>query len=313
MAETGIVIVTYFSEAEIGPCLDAALRTGADIVVVDNGSADGTVAEVVRRGVRLIANPSNRGFAAAVNQGFAALDSTYVLLLNPDAVLRQGLDEMRAACRLPRAAGAGGLLLGADGKPQTGFMVRGLPTPAALVLEALLLNRIFPGNPVNRRYRGWGLDYSRRMTVEQPAGAFLMIRRPVWEELGGFDERFYPLWFEDVDFCRRAVDRGYLWYYEPQAVAAHVGAHSILKITVEMRRVYWYRSLLRYSAGHFRPAAVRVVCLAVLVGSFLRVLAESACRGSLKPWAAYGEIARLAGRCLLTGWRDEVAVSGPES
>jgi hypothetical protein len=313
MAETGIVIVTYFSEAEIGPCLDAALRTDADIVVVDNGSADGTVAEALRRGVRLIANPSNRGFAAAVNQGFAALDSTYVLLLNPDAVLRQGLDELRVACRLPRAAGAGGLLLGADGKPQAGFMVRRLPTPAALALEALLLNRIFPGNPVNRRYRGWGLDYSRRMTVEQPAGAFLMIRRPVWEELGGFDERFYPLWFEDVDFCRRAVDRGYLWYYEPQAVAAHAGAHSILKITVEMRRVYWYRSLLRYSAGHFRPAAVRLVCLAVLVGSFLRVLAESACSRSLKPWAAYGEIARLAGRCLLSGWRDEVAISGPAS
>jgi len=313
MAETGIVVVTYFSEAEIGPCLDAALRTGADIVVVDNGSADGTVAEAARRGVRVIANRSNRGFAAAVNQGFASLDSTYVLLLNPDAILRQGLDALRAACDLPRAAGAGGLLLGPDGKPQVGFMVRCLPSPAALVLEALLLNRIWSANPVNRRYRGLGLDYSKRMTVEQPAGAFLMIRRTVWEELGGFDERFYPLWFEDVDFCRRVTDRGYLWYYEPQAVAVHAGAHSIPKITVEMRRVYWYRSLLRYAAGHFGPAALRVVCLAVLAGSFVRALAESALDWSLKPWAAFGKIARLAGRCLLFGWRDEVVVSGSAS
>ena len=313
MAETGIVIVTYFSEAEIGPCLDAVLHEDAEIVVVDNGSSDGTIAEVARRGVRLIANPSNRGFAAAVNQGFAAFDATYVLLLNPDAVLRQGLDALRAACDLPRAAGAGGLLLGADGRPQVGFMVRGLPTPAALVLEVLLLNRIWPANPVNRRYRGWGLDYSRRMTVEQPAGAFLMIRRPVWEELGGFDERYYPLWFEDVDFCRRAVDRGYSWYYEPQAVAVHSGGYSIPKISVEMRRVYWYRSLLRYSAGHFGPAAFRVVCLAVLAGSGVRVLAESALNRSLEPVKAYGRIARLAGRCLLFGWRDEVVVSGPAS
>lgn len=313
MAETGIVIVTYFSEAEIGPCLDAALRTDAEIVVVDNGSSDGTIAEAARRGVRLIANRSNRGFAAAVNQGFAALHSTYVLLLNPDAVLRQGLDALRAACDLPRAAGAGGLLLGADGQPQVGFMVRSLPTPAALVLEALLLNRIWPANPVNRRYRGLGLDYSKRMTVEQPAGAFLMIRRSVWEELGGFDERFYPLWFEDVDFCRRAADRGYVLYFEPEAVALHTGAHSIPKITVEMRRVYWYRSLLRYSAGHFGPVAFRVVCLAVLAGSFVRVLAQSVFHRSLEPWAAYGKIVRRAGRCLLFGWRDEVVVSGPAS
>ena len=301
MGEAGIVIVTYDSGAEIGACLDAAARTGAEIVVVDNGSADGTIAQAAQRGVRLIANQRNRGFAAAVNQGFAALDATYVLLLNPDAVVRQGLDALRAACDLPRAAGAGGLLLGADGLPQVGFMVRRLPTPAVFVLEALLLNRIWPGNPVNRRYRGLGLDYSRRIAVEQPAGAFLMIRRAVWEELGGFDERFYPLWFEDVDFCRRAVDGGYLWYYEPQAVASHAGAHSIPKITVEMRRVYWYRGLLRYSAKHFRPGTFRAVCLAVVTGCFPRSIAESILDRSLEPLAAYWKVARGAGRCLLFG------------
>jgi hypothetical protein len=91
------------------------------------------------------------------------------------------------------------------------------------------------------------------------------------------------------------------------------GAHSIAKITVEMRRVYWYRSLLRYAAGHFGPAALRVVCLSVLAGSFVRALAESALDWSLKPWAAFGKIARLAGRCLLFGWRDEVVVSGSAS
>ena len=108
MAEIGIIIVTYNSEAEIGASLDAALPTGADVVVVDNGSQDRTIAEVARRGARLIANSSNQGFAAAVNQGFAVLDSPYVLLLNPDAVLASGLEPLREACDLPGSAGAGG-------------------------------------------------------------------------------------------------------------------------------------------------------------------------------------------------------------
>src|ERR1035437_7946616 len=165
MAEIGIIIVTYNSETEIGASLDAALLTGADVLVVDNGSHDRTIAEVARRGVRLIANPSNQGFAAAVNQGFRALDTPYVLLLNPDAVIESGLEHLREACDLPGSAGAGGQLVGADGRPQVGFMARQLPTPATLIMEAVLLNHIWPNNPINRRYRGLALDYSRRLAV----------------------------------------------------------------------------------------------------------------------------------------------------
>jgi len=311
MAEIGIVIVTYFSGAEIGPCLDAIAGAAADVVVVDNGSRDGTLEEVERRGVRVIANRENRGFAAAVNQGVTVLKSAYVLLLNPDAVVQGGLDRLREACDLPGAAGAGGRLLDSAGRPQTGFMVRALPTPAALILEVLLLNRLWPNNPVNRRYRALGLDYSVRVAVEQPAGAFLMIRRAVWEELGGFDETFRPLWFEDVDFCRRAASRGYSFHYEPESVAYHTGAHSISKIALELRPVYWYSNLIRYAAKHFRPMALRAVCLAVLLGVLPRVVTESAVERSLKPLAAYWKVARLASRCLVLGWRDEVVLQGP--
>jgi GT2 family glycosyltransferase len=269
--------------------------------------------EVSRRGVRLIANRRNQGFAAAANQGFAALNTPYILLLNPDAVVVAGLAEMQLACRIPGAAGAGGRLLGDDGNPQVGFMVRGLPSPLTLILEVLLLNRIWPGNAENRRYRGLDLNYNSRITVEQPAGAFLMIRRQVWEELGGFDEAFYPLWFEDVDFCRRARDKGYAFYYEPKATAKHTGAHSISKSPKQMQRIYWYGNLLRYAAKHFRPATFRMVCLAVLVGSVVRVFAESASQWSIDPVAAYRNVLRLASRCFLFGWRDEVVLSGPLS
>src|ERR1039457_6170982 len=260
MPDIGIVIVTYNSRAEIGACLEPAIASGADVVVVDNASSDGTIEEVRRYGVRLLANAGNRGFAAAVNQGFAALETPFVLLLNPDAQLRGGLDAMAAACRLPRAGGAGGKLMDSEGHPQVGFMFRQLPGPMVLILEILLLNRIWPSNPVNRRYRGLQVNYNMRIPVEQPAGAFLMVPRAVWQELGGFDESFFPLWFEDVDFCRRAIDRGYQLYYIPEAVAKHTGGHSVSQLSVDKRRVYWYGSLLRYSAKHFRPRAFRVVC-----------------------------------------------------
>jgi len=301
MSDIGIIIVTYNSAAEIGACLEAALASGAETIVVDNASRDGTFAEVARRGVRLIANSENRGFAGAVNQGFGALNSPYVLLLNPDAVIQTSLEPLRQACDLPGAAGAGGKLLDASGRPQVGFMVRGLPTPATLALEALLLNRIWPGNPVNRRYRCLDWDSSTCSKVEQPAGAFLMVRRAVWQELGGLDESFFPLWFEDVDFCRRIRDRGFSLYYIPEAVAKHTGGHSVPNLPLEMRLIYWYRGLLRYSAKHFGPFAFRAVCLAVVTGSFLRGIAESALDRSFKPMAAYGKVAGLAARCLFCG------------
>jgi GT2 family glycosyltransferase len=137
-----------------------------------------------------------------------------------------------------------------------------------------------------------------------------MVPRTVWLELGGFDEGFSPIWFEDVDFCRRAIDRGYQLYYVPRAVAIHTGGHTIQKLTVEKRRIYWYRSLLRYSAKHFHPLAFRVVCLAVVAGSLLRGLGESILYRSVQPLAAYAKVVRHASRCFLFGWGDGPLLSG---
>ena len=304
MPDIGIVIVTYNSERHIGACLDAALASGAEVVVVDNASRDDTIAEAARRGVRLIANSENRGFAAAVNQGFAVLNCPYVLLLNPDSVLQTSLEPLRELCDMKWSAGAGGCLLDAEGKPQTGFMVRELPRPIDLILEVLVLNRVLPKNPYNQRYRALNLDYSRRQPVAQPAGAFLMVRRAVWEELGGFDESYYPLWFDDVDFCRRAADRGYVFYFTPLAVVKHTGAHSISSIRVELRQLYWYRNLLRYSARHFRPLPFRAICLAVVTGSLVRAAALTVAERSLQPVAVFGTVMRLASRCMVFGWRE---------
>jgi GT2 family glycosyltransferase len=294
MSEAGIVIVTHESAAEVGACLEAARGTGAEIVVVDNASRDGTCQEVTSRGVRLIANPENRGFAAAVNQGMQALDAPFVLLLNPDAHLQTGLDALVECCHRERVAGACGKLIDAAGLPQTGFGVRRLPSPAALICEALLINRLWPRNPINWHYRCLSIDFSVPGYVDQPAGAFLMIRRDVWQELGGFDEQFHPLWFEDVDFCWRVRERGYRMCYTPDAVAKHTGGHSIQKISLENRELYWYGGFLRFAAKHYRSSTSRIVCLAVFLGSIPRMFLRMAAFRSLKPIVVYSKVMALA-------------------
>lgn len=299
MCEAAIVVVTHESATEIGACLDRAQRTRAEIVVVDNASTDSTCQEVAGRGVRLIANPENRGFAAAVNQGVRATHAPFVLLLNPDALLETDLTALVECCRRPGVAGACGNLVDAGGRTQVGFAVRRLPTPAALICELLLLNRLWPGNPFNWHYRCLDFDFTAPGDVEQPAGAFLMIRRDVWAELHGFDERFYPLWFEDVDYCWRVRQIGYRMCYTPNAVAKHTGGHSIAKISLEKRVFYWYRSLLGFSAKHYRSSTFRTVCAAVFLGSIPRMFFGVVACHSLMPLAAYGKVMALAGRTFI--------------
>ena len=303
MPEAGIVIVTHESGGEIGACLDAAVAATsaasarcAEIVVVDNASGDQTCREVIARGVRLIANRENRGFAAAVNQGIQSLETPLVLLLNPDARLETGLTALCQCFRDEHVAGACGKLVDAAGRPQVGFAVRSLPSPAALICEALLVNRWWPRNRINWHYRCLGFQFSEPAEVEQPAGAFLMLRRKVWEELGGFDEQFHPLWFEDVDYCWRTRERGYRMYYTPLAVAKHTGGHSLAKISLENRQLYWYRSLLRFGAKHYRSGTYRMICLAVFFGSVFRMFLRMATFRSLTPIAVYGKVMALAGR-----------------
>jgi GT2 family glycosyltransferase len=297
----GIVIVTYNSEAEIGPCLDAALVTGAEVIVVDNASSDGTLAQVRRRGADVIANPVNRGFAAGANQGIGAISADFILLLNPDAVLKTSLEPLQAACASAEVGAVGGKLVDLNNAVQAGFTVRRLPTPLVLAFEVLLINRLWPRNSVNWHYRCYDFKYDEPVEVEQPAGAFLMFRRDVWQSLGGLDEAFYPIWFEDVDFCKRLRDHGYHVYYEPRAVATHLGGSSIRKILLEKRELYWYGSLLRYGFKHFGQAHTQLLCLAVIVGSLLRMAMGILIQWSFKPIPVYGRVMRLAAQYMLFG------------
>jgi N-acetylglucosaminyl-diphospho-decaprenol L-rhamnosyltransferase len=293
----GIVVVTYNSADVIEACLDACRRFSAAVVVVDNASIDGT-ANRVRRipDVTLIANETNRGFGAAVNQGIAVLDTEAVLILNPDAVPVQGMDALERCALREEVGAATGRLIGADGRDQEGFNIRAFPTAWTLAFEALGLNRIWPGNPVNRRYRR--PTPSLESEVDQPAGAFLMIRRAAWEELGGFDEGFFPIWFEDVDFCKRLKDRGYRILYTPKALARHQGGHSAKRLPWKERQLFWYGSLLRYASKHLSIASRRAVALAVILACLPRMFGGMVQIGISESVSVYSRVVWLAGQCL---------------
>jgi N-acetylglucosaminyl-diphospho-decaprenol L-rhamnosyltransferase len=282
-------------------CLDALaeMAPGMAATVVDNASTDRTVEHVRRRpGVKLIVNRDNRGFAGAVNQGVAEANADPVLFLNPDVRLRSPLSPLIEACQ--RYGLSAGQLTGPDGRAQAGFTIRCFPTPTALAFELLGINRLWPGNAVNRRYRCLDRDLDQPGPVEQPAGAFLMTRRDVWKQLGGLDEDFHPVWFEDVDFCARAAAAGYRIEFVPQVRAEHSGGHSVQKLPAARREEYWYVSLLTYAAKHFRPWPYRGVCLAAALSTVPRAVAGVVRERNLNPVVSCHKIMQLAARRLVS-------------
>jgi N-acetylglucosaminyl-diphospho-decaprenol L-rhamnosyltransferase len=300
-----VLIVTYNSDRRIGACLSSLLKhaAGAEIVVVDNGSKDGTV-EVVRRfpNVKLIPSQDNLGFAAGVNRAahYSAGDS--LLILNPDAVCRSPLGPLEEALRSsPQVVAVAPRLVNSKGEFQRGFAIRRLPTRAALLFEILLLNRLFPRNRVNRRYRCLDFNPEQVSNVEQPAGACLMVRRSSFDECGGMDERFYPLWFEDVDLCRRLRQRGGRILYEPGVWVEHSGGHSLESVTFSEKQVYWYRNLFYYEQKYYGRGTGALIRGALLVGIALRVAAElsAAVLNRKTPVRVRGERLRAYGRAAL--------------
>ncbi len=268
----GVVVVTHNSAHVLRTCLDSLRPYNLPVVVVDNASLDATREIAARFDLSLVANKENRGFAAAANQGIAALDTPFVLLLNPDVVLSAAPASFLGPFAQPEIGAVAATLLGEDGDPQHSFQFRRLPTPMTLIFETLGLNRVWPSNPVNRRYRYYGNRWDVAAAVEQPAGAFLILRKAAWQAVGGFDERFWPIWFEDVDYCLQLRRNHCLVWRVPTVAGVHAGGHSIHGLDRGRRQLYWYRSLLQYAAKHFSSVWVRMIGSAVLVGALSRAI-----------------------------------------
>ena len=269
-----VIIVTYNSEEHIASCLKAlAGETQWPVILIDNASVDSTMQRARESGVnvRIVSNPANVGFAAALNQGAKMATGEVLLALNPDVIITAGsLSKLADTLSQDGVGAATGMLVGLDGSPALGFNVRRFPTLGRMLAELLLINRLWKRNPLNWQYRCLDFDPSTLGEVEQPAGACLAVRRNVWESLAGFDETFYPVWFEDVDFCRRLRLHGWKIIYCPSAVFIHSGGHSVNQLTFYDRQVFWYRNMLHYFAKHHSHSETTILRFGLIIGVILR-------------------------------------------
>ncbi|MBN9657022.1 MAG: glycosyltransferase family 2 protein [Acidobacteria bacterium] len=303
----GAVLVAFNSADHIEKCIESCLqfRTefAAGIVVIDNASTDGTAAiSRSRDGVWTVENPTNRGFAGAVNQGIGLLSSAdAILILNPDVILLDSPSILAAEFADAKVAAAGGQLLNSNGEAQAGFQVRRFPSALTLVFENLGLNKIWPGNLVNRRYRCLDLQPGKTADVEQPAGACLLLRREAWAAVRGMDEGFFPVWFEDVDLLRRLASVGWKARYVSSFSARHEGGHSVNAVEWSNRQLYWCGSLLRYAAIHCSTIGLWAVGVSVLLGWIPRAVTGMFLQRSFRHLIEYVKLFRLVGAYLTAG------------
>lgn len=290
-----VLVVSWHSRPDIDDCVSSAVAQADHVVLIDNASADGTVEFVRARypTVTLVSNSVNLGFAAAVNQAASLAIGDLLLLLNPDARLRAGAVAALAAAleRDSGLAAVGGHLLDARETTQVGFTVRRFPTIGSLAADLLLLEEIWPSNPWTRRYRAVDLDYTRAQDVEQPAAACLMVRRPIFEAMGGFDTGYGPAWFEDVDFCRRLADAGWRIGFVPDARVVHRGGSSLGSLSRTAFLELWYRNMRRYVRRHHGPLAEMSLRGLIVAGMMLRVVASLG-RGNLSGAKVFGRVIR---------------------
>lgn len=230
--DVAVIIVTYNSADEIERCLrsviDERSHLSQEIIVVDNLSQDSTVSIIKNQfpQVTLIEPGQNLGFAAGVNLGVSASNAEFVLLFNPDAVIRDhAVDVITAfAKENPRYGLYGGRAVDEDGHMDPSSCW-GAPSLWSLFLFATGLTTLLPRhaffNPES--LADWNRDSVKEVGII--TGCFLLSKRQVWDELGGLDERYF-MYGEDADLAIRARKIGYSPVICPDAVFVHEGGKS---------------------------------------------------------------------------------------
>ena len=308
MTDVSVVIVSYESRALLARCLAAlAADTGriatVETIVVDQASQDGTVAWLAAEpDVHLVPLPENVGFGAGNNRGAAVANGRWLLLLNSDAFVRPGaIDELvRFAETHPATGAVGPRLLWPDGRLQRSC--RRFPTVFRLATEYLYLRKLAPrSRALNGFYCGeFAHDAPRQ--VDWVTGACVLVRRELYERLGGFDETFF-LYSEEVDLLYRASRLGAETWYDPAAEVVHVWggtAERASALTLEEQA----RSHVRYLDKHVSRAAAGRARSVILAGLRLRAPRSAAYREAAR-WLAARPVEKL-----LAGTRPERRGSG---
>jgi GT2 family glycosyltransferase len=272
--DIAIGIINWNSGHWLKDCLASIPSTSdvAEIVVVDNASTDGSLETASGFGdrVQVVRNEANMGFAGGVNQAFSATSAPLVLILNPDVGVTSGvIERMRSFLDShPKVAAIGGHV-------GERYLPRRLPTASSLIRENLGLGKRSDGHASSEPYE-----------IEQAAAAALMIRRVAFEEVGGFDSRFYPAWYEDVDFCMQLKSAGWGIYFDPMSKFLHEGGYSATALGTSAFAAAYYRNQLRYVAKHMSGTSGLAIRFAMAAGMVARTLAAPAHAGAYWPVVA---------------------------
>lgn len=287
-----ILVVSYNTReltlAAIESALEQTKRHPCEIIVWDNASSDGSAEAIGQRfgdRVRVVAGRDNLGFAAANNEAAKLSSAPWLLLLNPDTVVLDGAIDtlMDAALSMPGCGILGGRTVFADGRlnPSSAWSE---PTPWSMLLRGLGISAVFR----NSRWAnpevlpGW--DRSTRRHVDIVSGCFLLIRRDLWDDLGGFDTRF-RIYAEEFDLCMRARSKGATPLIIPEATIVHLGGASDTVKVDQTVRQFRGRSLL--FDKHWSSSAARIGRLGLTLWALNKLLRAKLLRRSeeAQTWA----------------------------
>jgi GT2 family glycosyltransferase len=308
MPTLDIVIVNWNSGEQLKQCLlsidsaDCTEFSLRGVVVVDNGSTDASMAAIFESAeVTLIRAGVNLGFAKACNLGASKLRSEFLLFLNPDArVFRDSLAMSLRFMQRPENSQVG--IVGVQLLDEFGEISRHctrFPNAGNFIAHSVGLDRIDP--TLYHFMSEWNHATTRK--VDHVIGAFFLVRRSVYDALGGFDERFF-VYLEDLDFSYRAMQLGWSSAYIAEAQAFHAGGGSSRQVKAKAL-FYSIRSRLLYSYKHLSFFGATMVLFASL---FVEPLTRLAVAGShfsgtsiREIWIAYGMVFRWLPRWLFRG------------
>lgn len=249
--DLSIAVISYNTRDLLLACLQSVSErtTGVDyeVIVVDNASRDGSVEAVRTRfpSVTVIANAENDGFAKACNQAAAVSSGRYLLLLNSDTVMQRGTLRTMVSC-LDQHLDIGAVsCLQRDEQGQ--ILQSCFPFPS--IRDHVRYAETLP--MVVRRLVGTmsPMDCTQSQDVEWANGACLMVRKAVFDRLGGLDERFF-MYFEDVDLCRRVQQLGYRVRHVADGEVVHLLGRSSRANRNGLNK-QWELSRIRYVEKHF--------------------------------------------------------------
>lgn len=248
-ADLAVLVVSWNVRDLLLQNLEALLKSEGDVsvelIVIDNASQDGTVEAVRARfpQARVIANGRNVGFAVANEQGMRACRSRHVLLLNPD--MRVEPDALARTVAFldahPDVAVVGAQLCTSDGSivPH----VRHFPNVWSQLAILLKWSKCFPR--LLDRYLWRDFDYAREQPVDSVRGSYFAMHERALQELGFLDQRYF-IWFEEVDYCKHAVTRGWKVMYAPTIRAVDLVGRSFVQ-----RSTYWKQKQFTRSMGQY--------------------------------------------------------------